>query len=52
MQLAFLITIPTLFVAVCLTATYECEIRILLLDWLREFELKRVSCQPLQFVDW
>jgi hypothetical protein len=43
MQLAFVITIPTLFIAVCLTATYEREICILLLDWLQEFESKRVK---------
>jgi hypothetical protein len=41
MQLAFLITIPTLFLAVCLTEAYEREICILMLDWLQEFESKR-----------
>jgi hypothetical protein len=43
MQLAFVITIPTLFLAVCLTAAYEREICVLMLDWLREFESKRAK---------
>jgi|HubBroStandDraft_6_1064221.scaffolds.fasta_scaffold62238_5 hypothetical protein len=41
MQLAFVITIPTLLLAVCLTAAFEREICILMLNWLQEFESKR-----------
>jgi hypothetical protein len=41
MQLAFVITVPTLLLAVCLTGAYEREICILMLDWLQAFESKR-----------
>jgi len=41
MQLALVIPIPTLLLAVCLTGAYEREICILMLDWLREFESKK-----------
>jgi hypothetical protein len=43
MQLALVITIPTLLIAVCLSVAYERDICILMLDWLQACESKRVK---------
>ena len=43
MQLALVITIPTLLIAVCFSVAYERDICILMLDWLQTFESKRVK---------
>jgi hypothetical protein len=42
MQLALVITIPTLLLAVCFSVAYERDICILM-DWLQAFESKRVK---------
>jgi hypothetical protein len=43
MQLALVITIPTLLIALCFSVAYERDICILMLDWLQTFESKRVK---------
>jgi hypothetical protein len=49
MQLALVITIPTLFIAVFLGVVYERDICITMLDWLREVESKRFKVSPPAF---
>jgi hypothetical protein len=41
MALALIITIPTLLVVVCITAAYERDICIVMLDWLQQFGSRR-----------
>jgi len=43
MQLALLITIPALLVALGLTVIFERDICIVVLDWLRESEWKKLK---------
>lgn len=49
MELAFVIAVPTLLLAVCLTGAYEREICILMLDWLQAFESKRLTLSGSAF---
>jgi len=46
MQLALLITIPVLLIALGLTVIFERDICILVLDWLRESEWKKLKLSP------
>jgi hypothetical protein len=43
MQLAFVITIPALIIAVCVSVAYQRDICILILDWLQECKWRRTK---------
>jgi hypothetical protein len=43
MQLAFIIAIPSLFIALALSVIYEREICVRLLDWLQERRWNRIK---------
>jgi hypothetical protein len=46
MQLALFITVPTLLIALGLTLIFERDICIVVLDWLRESEWKKLKLSP------
>lgn len=46
MQLALFITVPALLIALGLTVIFERDICIIVLDWLRESEWKKLKLSP------
>ena len=46
MQLALFITVPALLIALGLTVIFERDICIVVLDWLRESEWKKLKLSP------
>ena len=46
MQLALFITVPILLIALGLTLIFERDICIVVLDWLRESEWKKLKLSP------